>query len=247
MIQQSMAKRSLSLPKMKGGFRSLGGAVCPPGVICMDTNTMLLIFAFVVVIGYLVYQWIQSQTPVVVETQVEKPVVVQQTYSGPTLNQDPRFAPLSPERSYYTPPDRSLFGGAFSPSVPAGPIAAGLGPLGPSRGIPINVMTQGIPDTYQQIGVLTAPGGTANSATPDRTILPLFGRRTNSGNDRWNYYTRTDGLNPVQVPLQYKRQNCDDDNGCQEIITGDSVGVPIMGQSYTANVFRYATPRYLPV
>jgi Family of unknown function (DUF5755) len=244
-----MVKRAL--PKMKGGFRALaGGAVCPPGVICMDTNTMLFLFALVVVIGYFAYQWIQSQVPVVVETQVEKAPVVVQTTSGSTLNQDPRFAPLSPERSYYTPPDRSLFGGAFSPSVPVGPIAAGLGPIMPSRGIPaipINVMTQGIPDTYQQIGVLTAPGGTANSATPDRTILPLFGRRTNSGNDRWNYYTRTDGLNPVQVPLQFKRQNCDDDNGCQEIITGDSVGVPIMGQSYTANVFRYATPRYLPV
>ena len=146
---------------------------------------------------------------------------------------DPRFSPLAPEQSYYTPPD---------PGFVSPPIPAGVGAI-----IPINVQTQGYPDTYQQIGVLTAPGGTDMSASPNRTILPLFGRKLTTNRDRWNYYTRTDGMNPVQVPLQFKRRNCDDDNGCDEIITGDSVGVPILGQAYTANVFRYATPRYLPV
>jgi hypothetical protein len=113
--------------------------------------------------------------------------------------------------------------------------------------IPINTQTRGYPDQFQQIGLLTTPGGTDNSATPTRTILPLFGRSIDSSRNRWNYYTRTDGMNPVQVPVQYKRRNCDDDNGCDELMDGESVGVPIMGQSFTASIYRYSTPRYIPV
>jgi hypothetical protein len=151
----------------------------------------------------------------------------------PTIPTDPRFQPLSPERSYDTPPDLRGF--------PSPPIMAGGG------AIPINQMTRGAPDQFQQVGVLTAPGGTDTSATPTRTILPLFGRKLVTNRDRWNYYTRTDGLNPVQVPLEFKRRKCDDDNGCEEIGDGDNVSVPIMGQSYVANVYRYSVPRYLPV
>jgi hypothetical protein len=165
----------------------------------------------------------------------EKPssvVVVNRTVPPPvTLNGDPRFAPLSPERSYAVPPD--LRGQP--------PLPAGLGAL------PVNTLTRGLPDAFQQIGVLTTAGGTETSATPTRTILPLFGRAVDSARNRWNYYTRTDGMNPVQVPVQFKRRNCDDDTGCDEILEGDSVGVPIMGQAFTASVYRYATPRYLPV
>jgi hypothetical protein len=154
------------------------------------------------------------------------------------LQPDPRFGPLSPEKSYYVTPDlrgQPLLGGA----VP--------GPLPPGGGaIPINVQTQGLPDSYQQIGVLTAPGGTETSASPTRTVLPLFGRRTVYSRDKWNYYMRTDGINPVQVPVQFKRRNCDDDTGCDEILNGDSVGCPVLGQSYVANVYRNSTPRYLP-
>lgn len=149
------------------------------------------------------------------------------------LNSDPRFAPLSPERSYGVPPDLRGF--------PSLPLAAGLGAL------PVNTQSRGIPDTYQQVGVITTQGGTDNSGTPTRTILPLFGRAVDAARNKWNYYTRTDGMNPVQVPLQFKRRNCDSDTGCDEITDGDNIGVPVMGQSFTANIYRYSTPRYLPV
>jgi hypothetical protein len=149
------------------------------------------------------------------------------------LNSDPRFAPLSPERSYGVPPDLRGY--------PSLPLAAGLGAL------PVNTQSRGIPDTYQQVGVITTQGGTDNSGTPTRTILPLFGRAVDAARNKWNYYTRTDGMNPVQVPLQFKRRNCDSDTGCDEITDGDNIGVPVMGQSFTANIYRYSTPRYLPV
>lgn len=263
-----MARGIANRFKMRGG--GVGGASCPPGVLCMDIGTIFCVICIVIVVlGFLAFLWNQSTPSASVlssHTEKAKPrykappeetvQVVATRETAPRLGSgvaamlgplgplgpwaqptrgtgDPRFSPLAPEQSYYTPPD---------PGFVSPPIPAGVGAI-----VPINVQTQGYPDTYQQIGVLTAPGGTDMSASPNRTILPLFGRKLTTNRDRWNYYTRTDGMNPVQVPLQFKRRNCDDDNGCDEIITGDSVGVPILGQAYTANVFRYATPRYLPV
>jgi hypothetical protein len=90
-----------------------------------------------------------------------------------------------------------------------------------------------------QVGILTAEGGSANSAAPDRTILPLFGRELDSRRGRWNYYTRTDGTNPVQVPVRVGNRLCDDDtNGCNEVYSDDSVHVPALGRSFKTTVYR---------
>ena len=223
--------------KQRGG--SLSAKTCGTGEICMDDNSttvaLCLIGAAVVGAGLYFYKGLPSfQTITATAAAQQKPsvVIVESKTPSPAtyIPMDPRFAPLSPEKSYIVPPD--LRGQP--------PISAGVG------AIPINVQTQGLPDTFQQIGVLTAPGGTETSGSPTRTILPLFGRRVLYNRDKWNYYTRTDGMNPVQVPVQFKRRNCDDDNGCDEVLDGDSVGCPVLGQSYTANIYRYSTPRYLP-
>ena len=92
---------------------------------------------------------------------------------------------------------------------------------------------------YGQIGILTGEGGSSSSAAPDRTILPLYGREIDSRRGRWNYFTRTDGANPVQVPIRYKTRVCDDDiNGCDEIFSEDSVHVPSLGRSFHATIYK---------
>ncbi len=221
---------------MAGG--GSGGASCPPGVWCMDTGMVVISVLVLGLIVALVFVLTRKDTAAIAALQ-KKPTVVVVKQDAPVMPTmaaatDPRFNPLSPEQSYNTPADIRGF--------PSPPVVAGGG------AIPINQMTRppGYPDTYQQVGVLTAPGGSETSASPTRTILPLFGRKLATNRDRWNYYTRTDGINPVQVPVQYKRRNCDDDNGCDEISSGDSISVPILGQSYVANVYRYSTPRYIP-
>ena len=228
-------KRVLSrVARMVGGAVN---AVCPPGVWCMDTGMILVAALLVGVLAFIGYQvhkqaLLRDVKPTVVVVSQSTPAPPMPPPAQLAAQPDPRFQPLSPERSYDTPPDLRGF--------PSPPILAGGG------AIPINQPTRGVPDQFQQIGVLTAPGGTETSGTPTRTILPLFGRKLITNRDRWNYYTRTDGLNPVQVPLEYKRRKCDDDVGCDEIMEGDTVSVPIMGQSYVANVYRYSVPRYIP-
>jgi len=101
------------------------------------------------------------------------------------------------------------------------------------------VLSRGPVGAYGQIGILTGEGGSSSSAAPDRTILPLYGREIDSRRGRWNYYTRTDGANPVQVPIRYKNRVCDDDiNGCDEIYNDDSIHVPSLGRSFKSTVYK---------
>ena len=224
----------------RSGFRMLGGSLtCPPGFHCMDTTTVLVSLLAVVAIaaiavfmlkhhGLLEFGKSVPERTVVIVKQPQPQAQAQPQLQEPPM--DPRFLPLSPERSYNVPADIRGF-----------PMPGGVGAL------PVNRLTRGYPEQYQQLGVLTTAGGTETSASPTRTILPLFGRTTDSSRNRWNYYTRTDGINPVQVPIQFKRRNCDDDIGCEEITDGDSISVPIMGQAFQASIYRYTTPRYLPL
>ena len=105
-------------------------------------------------------------------------------------------------------------------------------------GLP-SLASRGPSSAYEQIGILTQEGGSATSAAPDRTILPLYGRELDSRRSRWNYYTRTDGTNPVQVPVRFQNRLCDDDtNGCMEISNDDGIHVPALGRSFKATVYR---------
>jgi hypothetical protein len=99
------------------------------------------------------------------------------------------------------------------------------------------VPTRGVPETYQSMGVIKADDG---------TVLPLYGRRTTSRSDRFQYYTRTDTYNPVQLPIQHNRRDCTDDIGCEELYDRDSITVKPTGQKGTVTIYRFDSPTYVP-
>lgn len=109
--------------------------------------------------------------------------------------------------------------------------------LPPDGGMLVNVRTQGLPEAYQQMGLLKASDG---------KLLPLYGRRVASRSDRFNYYTRTDTYNPVQLPLSFKKKDCQDPVGCQELFDGDNVTVSPTGETATATLYRFDGPLYVP-
>jgi hypothetical protein len=78
-----------------------------------------------------------------------------------------------------------------------------------------SIATRGGYGEYQQMGVLERKDG---------SFYPLFGRRT-FNSDKFNYYTRTDTYNPVQLPLSFNKRDCTDDNGCNEISSGDDIRI----------------------
>lgn len=126
-----------------------------------------------------------------------------------------------PERDWLTRPDLSTL--YNSPTAIVSTIPA--------------LATRGIPETYQSMGVLKTDYG---------QILPLYGRRTASRSDRFQYYTRTDSYNPIQLPLEHKRRNCQDDVGCDEVYDGDALKVGATGEKATATIYRFSGPTYIP-
>ena len=97
-------------------------------------------------------------------------------------------------------------------------------------GIPLpSIRTRGEPDPYQQMGTFTADG----------KILPLYGRRTAPRSDRFNYYTRTDTYNPVQIPLHFKRRDCQDMVGCEQIFSADEGTIPATGESAKVSLYGF--------
>jgi hypothetical protein len=107
----------------------------------------------------------------------------------------------------------------------------------PDGGYILNQRTRGFPDSYQSMGLLK---------TGDGQLLPLYGRRVASRSDRFNYYTRSDTNNPVPLPVQIGRRDCQDDIGCDEIMSGENVLIPATGQTAQATLYRFDGPTYVP-
>lgn len=113
------------------------------------------------------------------------------------------------------------------------------GPELPTRGsfneLP-SIATRGAPEAYQQMGVLT---------THDGKALPLYGRRTAPRSDYFNYYTRTDTYNPVALPVMVKKRDCQDNSGCQEVMSGDEVKLAATGEHAKVTLYGFDGPRYV--
>jgi hypothetical protein len=110
-------------------------------------------------------------------------------------------------------------------------------PRGGLASIPINIPTKGLPESFQSVGVINV----------DEKILPLYGRRTaGGGGDRWNYYTRTDTYNPVPIPVRFKKRDCMDDVGCQEVMSGEEVKVEVLNKPGRTSMYRFDGPKYIP-
>ena len=157
------------------------------------------------------------QQPIIV-SQPSQPVYMSSPASIEIAQGDDRYkrAP-KPERHWVTQPD-----------IPTSAEIYGKLPRVPTRGIP---------ETYQSMGVIKVDDG---------QILPLYGRRTASRSDRFQYYTRTDSYNPVQLPIQYKRRDCQDDIGCEELFDKEVVTVTPTNQKGVATIYRFDGPTYVP-
>jgi hypothetical protein len=183
---------------------------CPRGFVCTDWSSVTLGVAIIVAVLAAVWYWSSTNT------------------KGPSGHKDPGPAVVVVS----APPAAGMtYNQQIRPDLYPEPVRRL--PFGlPSLGV------RGPAGSYEQIGILTGEGGSSSSAAPDRTILPLYGRELDARRGKWNYYTRTDGANPVQVPVRVRNRVCDDDTvGCEEVYSDDSVHVPALGRSFKATVY----------
>lgn len=115
-------------------------------------------------------------------------------------------------------------------------------------GVPINVNTRGITGT-QQVGILykeASADESSNIGNGDSKIIPLYGRPTYPGSNKWTYHTATDGANVLRMPITINGRVCNSDNGCAELSTGDAVTVPAYNGTFKIQLYDHDTPTYIP-
>lgn len=189
---------------------------CPPGVFCLSEG-ILVVLGVVLLFLFIVIYLMKTPHTIVFPSSQHQPlpppaVMIQQGGGG-----DSRYdrAP-QPLRDWMGRPEFPPRGGLSS--------------------LPFNIPTQGLPETFQSVGIINV----------GEQVLPLYGRRTTGSSDRWNYYTRTDTYNPVPVPVQFGRRDCMDDTGCQEIMSGESVAIDALHKEGKTNIYRMGGPKYIP-
>ena len=101
--------------------------------------------------------------------------------------------------------------------------------------IPINVATRGIED-YRQVGIVSSNNG---------KVLPLYGRRTYRGSNRWNYFTQANDHLALKIPLSNNGRECDSSTGCDELYDNDNINIPQYNNDFSVKLYD-TTPRYIP-
>ena len=202
---------------------AIKGGKCPPGVFCMTPGVVLMLALALLFLGVLFFKGGAPSFLAATATAappspqaIDQPISIQ-IATGAAGGDDRYTRAPKPERHWATEPE-----------MPTRAEIYGKLPRVPTRGLP---------ETYQSMGVVKMDDG---------AVLPLYGRRTASRSDRFQYYTRTDTYNPVQLPIQYKRRDCQDDIGCDELFDGESIRVSATDQKGTVTIYRFDGPTYVP-
>jgi hypothetical protein len=199
---------------------------CPPGILCIENNTILTIFLLLTILGVIVYFNIYKSN-----NQESKVVVVernQHTQNNPYFNKPSTI--LSPFQN-------DLFLNPYSPPLKENRFF----PMNNHdvRGVPINMQTSHYNLTYKQVGILTRENG-------KETILPIFGRPLHSNRNKWQYYTMTDKNNMIRLPVSKNGKSCTNDYGCDELFNGDNVYVEGYKDSFNVTIYENDRPTYIP-
>ena len=195
---------------------------CPPGTLCLSESFgLILLILLVIASTCVVIFMLFGKNTITMQQAPQQQAPQQQVAQSPTIismkGGDSRYdrAP-QPLRDWMAPPEYPPRGGLTS--------------------MPINIPTQGLPESFQSVGIINVGD----------QVLPLYGRRTTGGSDRWNYYTRTDTYNPVPVPVRYQKRDCMDGVGCQEILSGEHVNISALNKEGKTDIYKLDGPKYIP-
>tara|TARA_B100000242_G_C43034728_1_gene482335 strand:- start:1148 stop:1750 length:603 start_codon:yes stop_codon:yes gene_type:complete len=195
---------------------------CIPGVVCIENVTLIFIILFLILLFYIWYSVNLSQQSN--QKSLETQII---TTQGP-----PMLLPMSSKQDMFNDPyNPPLKNNMYHPKDSTD-----------VRGIPINVETRGLPTSYQQIGILNKVNDTSD------TILPLMGKRTMSGRDKWQYYTISGSGNlNARLPVSVNGKSCSGEYGCDEIYNGDIVYVEGYNDTFKATIYENSNFQYIPV
>lgn len=193
---------------------------CPPGVICIESvTTVVLVF----IVGTLIYLYARPKS------QPNKVIINDMGDVGRTgLFSLPNYSfsniPVDVLMNPYKAPlrDDRFFVDAT---------------MGDPRGVPINISTTAVDVEYRQVGILKQLNG-------KERILPLMGRPLFTNRDKWNFYTVN--KHNVKLPVTFKQRSCTNEYGCDNIYNNDTVYVDGIDAPFKATIYDNAVMKYIP-
>ena len=230
---------------------------CPPGVLCFENITLVIIA--IIVVGIAIYAHSRffgaphgphganmNTSPIIMmsrEQQQYPDEALDFGIGGPPSNQDVLLNP-------YVPPLRDNSVGSTRPSydIRGGVETIHYGGMGGGGGgVGINVPTRSVDTTYRQVGILTRSGGAGGAHGSQETILPLIGRPLFTNRDKWQFYTLSDKNNAIKLPVIVNGKSGTNEYGCNNVSSGDMVYVEGYNDAFRATAYDSASLRYLPL
>lgn len=204
---------------------------CPPGVLCIENVTLLVIVVLLGILGWFIFRGGGAATRS--NSVINERVIVRE--SGGRGGGQGLFP--SPSYSFSNVSNDVLLNPYAPPLRNDNIIPPPMG--GDVRGVPINVSTRAVNATYRQVGILTRING-------PETILPLMGRPLYTNRDKWQFYTLSDKNNSIKLPLSNKGKSCTSEYGCDNVYNGDTVYVQGYNDAFKATVYDNAVMEYIP-
>jgi hypothetical protein len=196
---------------------------CPPGVICIENVTIIILFIIIGIVIYIIHLQMYKNNKGVVINNNNDPMPM------------PLYNSLIPSYPYNNLPPNVL----QNPYVP---------PLSDNRyfiqrPVPINVSTNiGAVDTeYRQMGILTPLNG------PNKdNILPLMGRPLFVNRQKYQYYTISNQHNNVKLPVSVKGRSGTNEYGVDQVFDGDTVYIEGYNSAFKVTIYDNDTVKYIP-
>jgi hypothetical protein len=204
---------------------------CPPGVICVENVTLLLLFIILLVLVSFIYSNSNSK-----DVTINYDINNKEMSSGWLNN-------LMPSWPYNNLPRDVLLDPYAAPFRDERYMVPNISLLGMRNTIPINVSTNigSVDTTYRQMGIITP----LNGASKDN-ILSLMGRPLFTNRDKWQYYTISNQHNNIKLPITFKGKSALNDYGVDKIFDGDTIYVEGYNEPFRVTVYENDTIKYLP-
>lgn len=231
---------------------------CPPGVLCFENMTLVIIAVVVIGVGLYVHSHVfghshghphgpHGHAPMLIASSDPLADSLDFGIGGPSSNQDvllnPYVPPLRDNSVGATRPVYDIRGGVST--IQYGQHNGFGGGGGGGGGVPVNVPTRSVDTTYRQVGILTRSGGSGNG-NGQETILPLIGRPLFTNRDKWQFYTLSDKNNAIKLPVTINGKSGTNEYGCNNVSTGDIIYVEGYNDAFRVSAYDSASLRYLP-
>ncbi len=85
------------------------------------------------------------------------------------------------------------------------------------------------PNTYKQVGLMIGDNS---------DVYPIYGRPSYAYNNRWNYYTTTQGEQMYPLPISNGNRDCTEDIGCDELYGNENLSILGKNGTYKTTIYR---------